>query len=78
MTGSTFKSSKQYTKSRLQGVHQEDTITDLIAIIRGVRQGDPVSPKLFTAALEEVFKSIDWSDKGIVTDGEHPHPSQIR
>ncbi len=39
--------------------------------MRGVGQGDPVSPKPFTAALEEVFKNIDWSDKGILVDGEH-------
>ncbi|KAL0821242.1 hypothetical protein ABMA28_005847 [Loxostege sticticalis] len=37
---------------------------------RGVRQGDTISPKLFTAALENVFRKLDWSDKGISIDGE--------
>ncbi|KAI5719582.1 hypothetical protein M8J76_012151 [Diaphorina citri] len=29
---------------------------------RGVRQGDPIFPKLFTALLEQVFRNIDWDD----------------
>ena len=31
-----------------------------ILLQRGVRQGDVISPKLFTAAQEEVFKFLDW------------------
>ena len=27
---------------------------------RGVRQGDPISPKLFTSLLEEVFRKLKW------------------
>ena len=52
-------------------IHLNDTITDSIEILRGVKQGDPMSPKLFTAALEEAFRNIDWSDKGILVDGEY-------
>ena len=33
------------------------------------RQGDPISPKLFTAVIEELFKKADL-DKGINIDGE--------
>ena len=36
---------------------------------RGVRQGDPISPKLITAVIEETFKKADL-DKGINLDGE--------
>ena len=41
-----------------------------IKLERGVRQGDTISPKLFTAVLEEVFRKLDWSKKGIKINGE--------
>ena len=44
-----------------------------INIKRGVRQGDTISPKLFTACLEQVFCNIDWKDKGINVDGKNLH-----
>ena len=42
-------------------------------IRKGVRQGDTISPKLFTSCLEEIFHGINWSGKGINIDGEHLH-----
>lgn len=42
-----------------------------IQIERGVRQGDPVSPKLFTAVLEEVFRQLNWDRYGLMINGEN-------
>ena len=41
-----------------------------IRIKRGVRQGDNFSPKLFTAALESIFRRLNWENKGVKIDGE--------
>ena len=37
-----------------------------------MRQGDTISPKLFTACLQEaIINQINWEGKGINIDGEH-------
>ena len=38
---------------------------------RGVRQGDTISPKLFTAALERIFGRLTWGNRGLKIDGEY-------
>lgn len=47
-----------------------DRTSEPFSIAKGVRQGDTSSPKLFTAILENVFRSLDWSEKGVVVDGK--------
>ncbi len=42
-----------------------------IPIRKGARQGDKISPILFTACLEEVFKKLEWDDMGLKIDGEY-------
>ncbi|KAL0891826.1 hypothetical protein ABMA27_015090 [Loxostege sticticalis] len=43
----------------------------VIQLRRGVRQGDVISPKLFTNALEDIFKTLDWTGQGININGEY-------
>ncbi|XP_047533375.1 uncharacterized protein LOC125068313 [Vanessa atalanta] len=51
-------------------VHIQDCKTKAIQLRRGVRQGDVISPKLFTNALEDVFKTLDWTGYGVNVNGE--------
>ena len=48
----------------------DNQVSDEIPVLRGVRQGYPVSPKLFTATIQEVFKNTQLEDRGINIDGE--------
>ncbi|GBP78304.1 Retrovirus-related Pol polyprotein from type-1 retrotransposable element R2 [Eumeta japonica] len=41
------------------------------SIERGVRQGDPISPKLFSAALEIIFRRLSWERFGLNVNGEN-------
>ncbi|KAI8424369.1 hypothetical protein MSG28_002896 [Choristoneura fumiferana] len=52
-------------------VRLQDQSTKPIPLQRGVRQGDVISPKLFTAALEDAFKVLDWKGRGININGEY-------
>ncbi|KAK6729601.1 hypothetical protein RB195_006570 [Necator americanus] len=55
---------ERYT-TRIQLFHRPLTIP----IGKGVRQGDTISPKLFTAALQWIMKSLSWEERGIRVDG---------
>ena len=45
--------------------------SEKIPIRKGVRQGDTISPKLFTACLEEIFKKLNWENFGIRVNVEY-------
>lgn len=46
--------------------------SDKIKLERGARQGDNISPKLFTSCLQDaIINKIDWEGRGVNIDGEH-------
>ena len=45
------------------GVHVDNKVSEDKPIQRGVRQGDPNSPKLFTATIQEVLKMPSYKRK---------------
>ena len=47
-----------------------DKESNKFPIQKGVRQGDTLSPKLFNAGLEQVFRKLNWDNKGITINGE--------
>lgn len=47
----------------LEDTYRESTLT--------TEQGYAISPKLFTACLEEIFKNLDWEQLGVKIDGEY-------
>ena len=57
-----------YTSSTAQ--IQTVVLSRKIDINKGVRQGDTLSPNLFTAALQEIFKRVYFEGKGIAIQGE--------
>ena len=58
-----------YTNSSMTvHLHKE---SNNINIRRGVRQGDTISPKLFTAALESIFRRLTWETRSLKIDGEY-------
>ncbi|CAH2098347.1 unnamed protein product [Euphydryas editha] len=48
-----------------------DRTSEEFPIERGVRQGDPISPKLFSAVLEKIFRNLEWNDYGLNVNGEN-------
>ncbi|VDM62238.1 unnamed protein product [Angiostrongylus costaricensis] len=39
----------------------------------GVRQGDTILPKLFTATLQNVMQKLEWDNMGVKIDGRQLH-----
>jgi hypothetical protein len=46
-----------------------ERIGEEFEIKKGVRQGDPLSPKIFTAVLETVFRRLNWEEHGLNING---------
>ncbi|KAK6763003.1 hypothetical protein RB195_023636 [Necator americanus] len=45
----------------------------IIDVKRGVGQGDTISPKIFTATLENALRKLEWDDMGEKGDGGQLH-----
>ncbi|KAK6761832.1 hypothetical protein RB195_022789 [Necator americanus] len=41
----------------------------IVDLKRGVRQGDTISPRIFTATLENAMRKLEWDDMGMKVDG---------
>jgi hypothetical protein len=52
-------------ESTTMSVQVQNQQTKLIPLHRGMRQGDVISPKLFTNAMEDLFKTLNWKGRGI-------------
>ena len=46
-------------------VQMDNQVSEETPMPRGVRQGNPISPKLFTATIQEVFKNAQLEEQGI-------------
>ncbi|KAK6760875.1 hypothetical protein RB195_022082 [Necator americanus] len=56
-----------------QGVPIQYIKNIIIDVKRGVRQGDTISPKIFTATLENAMRKLEWDDMGVKVDGRQLH-----
>ncbi|KAK6739909.1 hypothetical protein RB195_008414 [Necator americanus] len=61
----TLVSCYERSTTEIQLFHRPLTIP----IGKGLRQGNTISPKLFTAALQWIMKSLSWEERGIRVDG---------
>ncbi|KAK6763406.1 hypothetical protein RB195_023924 [Necator americanus] len=48
-------------------------VQNAIDVKRGIRQGDTISLKIFTATLENAMRKLEWDDMGVTVDGWQLH-----
>jgi hypothetical protein len=52
-------------------VQVQNQQTKPVSLHRGVRQGNVISPKLYTNAMGDMFKTLNWKGRGININGEY-------
>ncbi|KAK6761159.1 hypothetical protein RB195_022283 [Necator americanus] len=45
----------------------------IVDVKRGFRQGDTISPKIFTVTLEKAMRKLEWRDIGVKVNGRQLH-----
>ncbi|KAK6761182.1 hypothetical protein RB195_022300 [Necator americanus] len=65
------------TEAVVEALDNQGVPTQYIKVLRelykGVRQGDTISPKIFTATLENAMRKLEWDDMGVKIDGRQLH-----
>ncbi len=64
-----FKSYRTYINATAK-IHLAITSLSQSTSVEELRQGNTISPKVFTAAMEDIFKKLDLEERGINIDGE--------
>jgi hypothetical protein len=65
-----YKNSKAKVKTEIEG--------EMFRTKSGVRQGVPISPKLFTCLLETIFRKLNWNQKRVVVNINGRRLSNLR
>ena len=61
-----------YGEAAIWYCHRYNKDSEKFKLGRGARQGDNISPKLFTSCLQHaIINKINWENKGVRIDGEH-------
>jgi hypothetical protein len=47
-----------------------ESVSRWFKVERGIKQGDPFLPKAFTALLEELFRKIEWKNRGLLLNND--------
>ena len=70
-----IETDRLYTDSSVTvHLHKE---SETITIKRGVRQGNTISPKMFTATLESIFRRLNYIAKLMVVDNTHINVNNV-
>ncbi|KAK6747460.1 hypothetical protein RB195_000577 [Necator americanus] len=65
------------TEAVVEALDNQGVPTQYIKVLRElykrVRQDDTISPKIFTATLENAVRKLEWDDMGVKVDGRQLH-----